>query len=226
MIASETYRQLIEELKQQQTSLIAVSKFKPSADILSLYNLGQRDFGENYVQEMVEKHEELPKDLHWHFIGPLKTNTLKYRPPFVHLTHGKHILNLRAADNKQPKKHDRVIDCLLQVHIAQEETKFGLDEKELMELLEFFTAQKSAMTHVRIRGLMGMASLSDDQALVRSEFGQLRTLFEWTRKSYFLGNTTFDILSAGMSNDYKEAITAGSNMVRIGSLLFGNRNSG
>lgn len=224
MIAPEAYRQLIEQLNQTQTTLIAVSKLKPSGDIRRLYDLGQRDFGENYVQEMVEKHSQLPEDLNWHFIGHLQSNKVKYIAPFVHLIHGIDSFKLLAEVNKQGIKNNRIIDCLLQVYIAQEETKFGLDENELMELLEYYSAQKTTMTHVRIRGLMGMASFSENPDLIRSEFKQLHTRFEWTRRSYFIDNPGFDILSAGMSNDYQQAIEAGSNMVRIGSLLFGNRN--
>ncbi len=224
MIAPEAFQTLKEKLNQQKTTLVAVSKLQTVEKIMKLYALGQRDFGENYVQELTDKQSELPADIQWHFIGHLQSNKVKYIAPFVHLIHGVDSFKLLQEINKQGAKNERVIDCLLQVHIAQEDTKFGLDEKELIELLAYYTAQRSDLQHIRLRGLMGMASFSDDKAKVKKEFDQLHQLFEWTRKSYLGDLPFFDLLSAGMSNDYEMAIASGSNMVRVGSVLFGHRN--
>lgn len=195
-------------------SLVAVSKIKPVEDINALYQLGQRDFGENYVQELVEKEAALPKDIRWHFIGHLQSNKVKYIAPFVHLIHGVDSLKLLKEISKQAAKNSRTIDCLLQVHIAQEETKFGMDESELKEVF----AAVDTLTHIRLCGLMGMASFSDDQDKVRAEFAALKNLFD-----RFAGSADWKILSMGMSGDYAMAIEEGSTMVRIGSLLFGAR---
>lgn len=213
-INTKAYKGLIEELKRKAT-LVAVSKIKPVEDIQALYDLGQRDFGENYVQELMDKAEKLPKDIRWHFIGHLQTNKVKYIAPFVHLVHGVDSLNLLKEINKQAVKNNRVIDCLLQVHIAEEETKFGFDAQELQYLLPVLHEWKN----VNIKGLMGMASFSDDEQKVRREFRQLKALFDIATTS----DQQFGILSMGMSGDYKMAIEEGSNMVRIGSLLFGAR---
>jgi PLP dependent protein len=213
MVNTEAYRQIHEELRLSKITLIAVSKTKPVEDILELYNLGHRDFGENYVQELTEKAEKLPTDIRWHFIGHLQTNKVKSIVPFIYLIHGVDSLKLLKEINKQAEKNKRVIDCLLQVHIAQEETKFGFDEGELfgLELKQFL--------NVRIKGLMGMASLTDDINKIRIEFKSLKILFEKLKTQ----NPELTILSMGMSADYKIAIEEGSNMVRIGSLLFGER---
>jgi len=213
-VSKEAYQQINEELRLLKITLVAVSKTKPIEDIHALYDLGHRDFGENYVQELVEKAGQLPKDIRWHFIGHLQTNKVKSIVPFVYLIHGVDSLKLVKEIDKHAKKNDRVIDCLLQVHIAQEETKFGFDEIELsgVELKQF--------SNVRIKGLMGMASLTDDMNKIRIEFKYLKTLFEKLRAE----NPGLAILSMGMSSDYKIAIEEGSNMVRIGSLLFGERN--
>ena len=223
MIQTATYTRLREELGRTHTTLIAVSKLKPASDIQALYALGQRDFGENYVQELTEKQEQLPGDIQWHFIGHLQSNKVKYIAPFVYLIHGVDSFRLLTEINKQAGKNNRNIHCLLQVHIAIEETKYGLDEKELLELLEYYTAQKDKLTHITIRGLMGMASFSEDQDQVRTEFRSLKALHHLARQSYFLGDPQFDILSMGMSGDYKMAVEEGSTHVRVGSLLFGNR---
>ncbi len=223
MIQTATYTALREELSATHTTLIAVSKMKPAADIRALYDLGQRDFGENYVQELTEKQEQLPGDIRWHFIGHLQSNKVKYIAPFVYLIHGVDSFRLLAEINKQAEKYNRNIHCLLQVHIAEEETKYGLDEKELLELLEYYSAQKHKLTYITLRGLMGMASFSEDEAKVRSEFRNLKALHHLARQSYFLADPLFDILSMGMSGDYKMAIEEGSTHVRVGSLLFGNR---
>ncbi len=204
--------------KLGRVTLVAVSKTKPNEDIQALYDLGQRDFGENYVQELVDKQAALPKDIRWHFIGHLQSNKVKYIAPFVHLIHGVDSFKLLQEIHKQAAKHDRIIECLLQVHIAQEETKFGMDETELEEAL----AAAAGLPHVRVCGLMGMASFSDDQEKIRTEFRQLKKIFdkigEWP-----VVNGEWTQLSMGMSGDYAIAIEEGSTIVRIGSLLFGAR---
>jgi pyridoxal phosphate enzyme (YggS family) len=218
-VNSNSYNKISAELKGKNVALVAVSKTKPAEDILELYKLGQRNFGENYVQELVDKYEQLPKDIQWHFIGHLQSNKVKYIAPFVSLIQGVDSKKLLDEIDKQGKKLNRVIDCLLQVHIGIEETKFGFDEKELHELLNTnFTNYKN----VRIRGMMGMASFSDDNSIIRSEFKFLKSLFD-KYSILSIANCQFTILSMGMSSDYKIAIEEGSNMVRIGSLLFGIR---
>lgn len=221
----DSYKQISAELAGKNVTLVAVSKTKPVEEILELYHLGQRDFGENYVGELSGKYEQLPKDIQWHFIGHLQSNKVKYIVPFVSLIQGVDSKKLLIEINKQGKKINRVIDCLLQVHIAKEETKFGLDEKELHELV--FTeltnsGSSGSYTNVRIRGLMGMASFTNDIDIVRNEFRFLKSLFD-TYASLSISNFQLTFLSMGMSADFKLAIEQGSNMVRIGSLLFGNR---
>jgi pyridoxal phosphate enzyme (YggS family) len=210
-INKEKYKQLLQELNSKAT-LIAVSKTKPAEDLQALYDLGQRDFGENYVQELVNKQAVLPKDIRWHFIGHLQSNKVKYIAPFVHLIHGVDSLGLLKEINKEAAKNNRVIDCLLQIHIAEEETKFGLDSNELSAIIN----QEDQFKNVQLVGLMGMASFSDDLNLVRKEMNGLQSLYRQYPK--------FKILSMGMSGDYTIALEEGSNMVRIGSLLFGERN--
>ncbi len=207
----EKYQSLLAELNGK-VLLVAVSKTKPIEDIQALYDLGQRDFGENYVQELVDKEMVLPKDIRWHFIGHLQSNKVKFIASFVHLIHGVDSINLLKEINKEAIKNNRVIDCLLQIHIASEETKFGLDAAELKAAIDDSNNYKN----VRIAGLMGMASFSDNLNLVRSEFKTLQSLYKQ--------HPSFSILSMGMSGDYSIAIQEGSNMVRIGSLLFGERN--
>jgi pyridoxal phosphate enzyme (YggS family) len=214
------YNNLLEEIKDKAT-LVAVSKIQPVQAIQALYDLGQRDFGENYVQELVDKTEKLPKDIRWHFIGHLQSNKVKYIAPFVHLIHGVDSLNLLKEINKQAAKNNRVIDCLMQVHIAEEETKFGFSGDELNELKGI-----DELKNVRVVGLMGMASFSDDEQKVRSEFKQLKSIYDKLSTSLLKPSTLNPqplTLSMGMSGDYKTAIEEGSNMVRIGSLLFGRR---
>jgi len=213
-VNKEKYQQINEELRLSNITLVAVSKTKPVEDILELYELGHRDFGENYVQELVEKTERLPKDIRWHFIGHLQSNKVKFITPFIYLIHGVDSLKLLKEIDKQAEKNKRLIDCLLQVHIAQEETKFGFDENEL------FALEIGQFANVKIKGLMGMASLTENVNNIRIEFKQLKTLYNK------LSTLTpqLSILSMGMSADYKIAIEEGSNMVRIGSLLFGERN--
>jgi len=205
------YFQLCEEFNSKQVTLVAVSKTKPIEDIQLLYEAGQRDFGENYVQELCDKQAKLPTDIRWHFIGHLQSNKVKYIAPFVHLIHGVDSESLLKEIDKQARKNNRVIDCLLQMHIAQEETKYGLDATELTELFPKLPNYPNA----HVVGLMGMASFSEDKKLVRSEFNTLAQTFQTFQ--------TAQTLSMGMSGDYPIAIEAGSNMVRIGSLLFGAR---
>jgi PLP dependent protein len=224
-INKQTYSQILAELNPRKVTLIAVSKTKPIEDIKELYEAGQRDFGENYVQELVDKQMLLPADIRWHFIGHLQSNKVKYIAPFVHLIHGVDSLKLLQEINKQGAKNNRVINCLLQIHIAKEETKFGLDERELREALA--QLQLNPQKNVRICGLMGMASFSDNLEIVRSEFRYLKSLFDKlqaTDSGFFSPNSGLLALSMGMSGDYKIAIEEGSNMVRIGSLIFGERN--
>jgi pyridoxal phosphate enzyme (YggS family) len=210
-INKEKYTRLLEELDSKAT-LVAVSKTKPAENIQALYDLGQRDFGENYVQELVDKETALAKDIHWHFIGHLQSNKVKYIAPFVYLIHGVDSLSLLKEINKEAAKNSRVIDCLLQVHIAKEETKFGLDATELSAVMK----DKEGLNNINVVGLMGMASFSADSQLVREEFKTLKELYN----QY----PDFSVLSMGMSGDYNIAVEEGSNMVRIGSLLFGERN--
>jgi len=219
-INTEKYISILKEL-DGKAILVAVSKTKPIEDIQELYKLGQRDFGENYVQELAEKYEKLPKDIRWHFIGHLQSNKVKYIAPFVHLIHGVDSFSLLKEINKQALKNNRVIDCLLQVHIAKEETKFGLDSRELKTILH--SDQLPELHNIRICGLMGMASFSDKKDLLRTEFKYLKDLFD-TNAQHSTFNIQLSTLSMGMSADYIIAIEEGSNMVRIGSLLFGERN--
>lgn len=223
MVNKDVFNRLSKELKEKEVCLVAVSKLKPPSDIQELYQLGQRDFGENYVQELVEKETVLPKDIQWHFIGHLQRNKVKYIAPFVHLIHGVDSLKLLLEINKQGIKNNRIIDCLLQVFIAEEESKFGFDNTDLAYFAEYYEGNKSSLSHVRIRGMMGMASFSEDEQQVKSEFQNLKNSFEVHKSSTFLFDKDFNILSMGMSGDYPLAIAQGSNMVRIGSLLFGRR---
>ncbi|MBB1284196.1 YggS family pyridoxal phosphate-dependent enzyme [Flavisolibacter sp. BT320] len=220
LIQKENYTHLIEEVSSKNATLVAVSKTKPPAAIQELYDLGQRDFGENYVQEMVDKQAVLPPDIRWHYIGHLQSNKVKYIAPFVHLIHGIDSLKLLKEVNKQAQKQSRVIPVLLQVHIAKEETKFGLNEDELQSLLH--SPDLKEMYNVVIKGLMGMASFSDDRSVVQEEFKTLKSLFNQF-SSVSLPNCQFETLSMGMSGDYNLALEQGSNLVRIGSLLFGSR---
>lgn len=223
MINKDKYMAIIQDLAEKEVTLVAVSKTKPAESIQELYNLGQRDFGENYVQELVDKQVQLPQDIRWHFIGHLQTNKVKYIAPFVYLIHGVDSFKLLTEINKQAVKNNRVIHVLLQVHIAQEETKFGLDENELEQILLNDSDQLSGLQNVQIDGFMGMASFSDNKDQVRSEFKYLKFLFD--RYSHVrTENCRIQTLSMGMSGDYVTAIEEGSTMVRIGSLIFGERN--
>ncbi len=214
MSIAENIEKYSEELGHN-VALVAVSKTKPNEALLEAYEAGQRIFGENKVQEMVAKWESLPKDIEWHMIGHVQTNKIKYMAPFVHLVHGVDRLKVLKELDKQALKAGRVIHCLLQVHIAKEDTKFGFDPSEVREL----ASQLGTFEHVRVRGLMGMATNSPDMNLVEQEFRGLRELFD-----EFAQDLDWDILSMGMSGDYKSAIRAGSTHVRIGSAIFGARN--
>ncbi|GAA4467085.1 YggS family pyridoxal phosphate-dependent enzyme [Nemorincola caseinilytica] len=223
MVNRAVWETLHKELAAAGATLVAVSKTKPASDIKELYDLGQRHFGENYVQELVSKQAELPADIQWHYIGHLQSNKVKYIAPFVHLVHAVDSFGLLKEINKQAAKNSRVIDVLLQMHIADEETKFGMDEADIFELMEYYTAQKEDMQNVRICGLMGMASNTDDEQKIRSEFARLNNFFIHLAETSFLGKPYFAIRSIGMSSDYHIALAEGGNMVRIGSMLFGNR---
>jgi len=202
-------------------TLVAVSKTKPVTDLMEAYNAGQRIFGENKIQEMVEKHEQMPKDIEWHMIGHVQTNKVKYMAPFVDLIHGVDSLKLLQEINKQAAKNNRIINCLLQVFIAEEESKFGLIQMELNGIL-FFKELKE-LKNIRIVGLMGMASFTDNQAQIKKEFQHLKTIFDDTKHNPRNKDIPLSIISMGMSSDYNLAISCGSNMVRIGSSIFGNR---
>lgn len=204
------------------TKLIAVSKTKPNEDLLQAYESGQRDFGENKVQELISKAEALPKDIRWHMIGHLQRNKVKYIAPFVHLIHAVDSMRLLQEVNKQALKNERVISCLLQVHIAQEETKFGFDPSELLELLN--SELLTELSNVRIEGLMGMATNTDNEEQIKREFQSLRQLFEEIKEGYSLKNVSMEELSMGMTNDYLIACEEGSTMIRVGSAIFGARN--
>jgi pyridoxal phosphate enzyme (YggS family) len=199
-------------------TLVAVSKTKPIAALMEAYDAGQRIFGENKIQEMAEKCEAMPKDIQWHMIGHVQTNKVKFMAPFVNLIHGVDSLKLVQEINKQAVKADRVIDCLLQIHIAEEETKFGLDEQELTSLLS--SSEFKEMRNIRIVGLMGMATFTNNKDQIKKEFTHLKSIFD----SFAVHNSQFTVLSMGMSGDYQLAIECGSTMVRIGSSIFGGRN--
>ena len=205
----------------ENVTLVAVSKTKPVADLMEAYKVGQRIFGENKIQEMAEKWEQMPKDIQWHMIGHVQTNKVKYMAPFVQLVHGVDSLKLLQEINKQAAKNDRVIDCLLQIHIAEEETKFGLDQEELNAILSPTTLQE--MKNIKIVGLMGMATFTDDENQIKKEFLHLKTIYD-EAKGLNLQNCKMNTLSMGMSGDYALAIECGSTMVRIGSSIFGGRN--
>ncbi len=201
-------------------TLVAVSKTKPVADLMLAYDAGQRIFGENKIQEMVEKYEQMPKDIAWHMIGHVQSNKVKFMAPFVALIHGVDSLKLLEEINKQALKNNRIIDCLLQIHIAEEETKFGLNEAELIELLQSDTFKN--LHNIKVIGLMGMATFTESQSQIRKEFQYLKTIFD-NNQQPTTDNCQLTTLSMGMSGDYQLAIECGSNMVRIGSSIFGGR---
>lgn len=211
----------IQQSLPENVKLIAVSKTKPNEDIIQAYQTGQRAFGENKVQEMVDKYNDLPKDIEWHLIGHLQTNKVKYIAPFVHLIHAVDSLKLLKEINKEAAKNNRTIDCLLQFHIATEESKFGLSFEEATEMLE--SDEFVEMQNVRITGVMGMASFTEDEEQVSDEFRTLYNYFQIIKSHHFRFNPDFKEISMGMSGDYKLAVEEGSTMVRIGSTIFGGR---
>ena len=204
----------------EHVTLVAVSKTKPVSDLMEAYNAGQRIFGENKIQEMADKWEQMPKDIQWHMIGHVQTNKVKFMAPFVSLIHGVDSLKLLEEINKQAKKNNRVIDVLLQMHIAEEETKFGLDEEELDEIMKQVQHDIEGLKNIKIIGLMGMATFTDNQNQIKKEFLHLKSIFDKLNNENYQLNT----LSMGMSGDYQLAIECGSTMVRIGSSIFGGRN--
>jgi pyridoxal phosphate enzyme (YggS family) len=211
----------IKDSLSENVTLVALSKTKPVAALMEAYNAGQRIFGENKIQEMAEKWEQMPKDIEWHMIGHVQTNKVKYMAEYVTLIHGVDSLKLLEEINKQALKYNRVIDCLLQVHIAEEETKFGLSEEEVNALLTSGTLK--TLTNIRVKGLMGMATFTENESQIKKEFMHLKAIFD-KAKSQTAANVALSILSMGMSGDYELAIACGSNMVRIGSSIFGTRN--
>lgn len=220
--SNSKYEQLQRKLSGKEVELVAVSKLKSVEDIYGLYSLGHKDFGENYVQELVDKQAQLPVDIRWHFIGHLQSNKVKHIAPFVHLIHSVDSLKLLKEINKQGAKYDRVINCLLQVHVAQEESKFGLNEEEVANIVIEAKEKPFNFSNVFIKGIMGMASFSDNEEQVRGELKFLKYIYD-KYKEVQSSSCNFSVLSMGMSGDYEWAIEEGSNMIRIGSLLFGTR---
>lgn len=212
---------LLKELEPHHTTLVAVSKTHPPEKIMELYNAGQRDFGENRVQEMIEKYEQMPKDIRWHLIGHLQTNKAKYVTSWVHLIHSIDSFKVLKEINKRAKNDERTVDCLLQFKVAEEDTKYGFEPEEAYEMLR--SEQFQNLKNIRINGVMGMATFTDDMEQVRREFKQLRNIFQHLKDNFFAGQDSFRELSMGMSDDYRIALEEGSTMVRVGSLLFGER---
>ena len=221
MSIADNIKSLKNETDTIKVQLIAVSKTKSAEEIKEAYDAGQRLFGENMVQELVDKYESLPKDIKWHLIGHLQTNKVKYITPFISMIQSVDSLKLLQEIDKHAQKSNRVIDCLLQVYIADEETKYGLGFDEVIELLR--SEEYAGLSHVRIRGLMGIATNTDNEKQIREEFYELKSFFDGIKQSYFRQDPFFDVLSMGMSSDYKIAIEQGSNMVRLGSTIFGQR---
>jgi len=221
MSIAANLRELKKETDRVNVKLIAVSKTKPVEEVMEAYEAGQRVFGENQVQELVAKYEALPKDIEWHLIGHLQTNKVKYIAPFISLIHSVDSIKLLAEIDKQAKKNNRIIDCLLQIYIADEETKFGLGFDEAIELLR--SEEFGTLKNVRIVGVMGIATNTDNQKQIKEEFYELKTFFDGLKQSYFRKEDSFKEISMGMSSDYKVAIEQGSTMIRVGSTIFGNR---
>ncbi|MGM0498106.1 MAG: YggS family pyridoxal phosphate-dependent enzyme [Bacteroidota bacterium] len=222
MSIADNLKNIKQELPEN-VQLVAISKTKPNEAILEAYEAGQIVFGENRVQELTQKYEELPKDIKWHMVGHLQSNKVKYIAPFVHLIHGVDKAKLIKEIDKQAKKHNRVIDVLLQFHIAEEETKFGFNYEEAEEMLR--NPKFKEYENVRICGVMGMATFTDDEEQIRKEFKQLAQFFQQLKSNYFKDSGHFKEISMGMTNDYKIAIEEGATLVRIGSLIFGKRNN-
>lgn len=216
MSLTKNYHSILNKIPKEVT-LVAVSKTKPAVDIEVLYNEGQRVFGENRVQELVEKHEALPKDIEWHMIGHLQSKKVKYIAPFVSLIHSVDSFKLLQEIDKQAKKNNKVIDCLLQFHIAKEETKYGFD---LDDVTPFLEKELKELQNINIKGVMGMATFTDNEAIVKNEFKSLKSIFDSLKQNYL---PNIEIISMGMSGDFELAISEGSNMVRVGSSIFGGR---
>jgi pyridoxal phosphate enzyme (YggS family) len=214
------YERILNICHQYHAELVTVSKTKPTEEILKIYHKGQRDFGENRAQEMAEKHDQMPKDIHWHFIGHLQSKKVKYIAPFVYLIHSVDRPSLLETIDKEAKKNDRTIDILIQPKIAKEETKSGASEEELESMVNELMNHK--YTHINLRGLMGMATFTEDTAIIEQEFSYLKSLFDKIKKN--TKKEDFTILSMGMSGDYELALKNGSSMIRVGSLIFGKRN--
>ncbi|WP_158828552.1 YggS family pyridoxal phosphate-dependent enzyme [Mucilaginibacter lacusdianchii] len=221
MSITDNITRLKSEMDTVNVTLVAVSKTKPVEDLQIAYDAGQRIFGENQVQELMEKYDQLPKDIEWHLIGHLQTNKVKYIAPFIAMIQSVDSLKLLQEINKHALKHNRVIDCLLEVYIADEDTKFGLGFDEVIELLR--SEEFAALKNIRIRGLMGIATNTASEKQVKEEFYELDSFFDGLSQAYFKHDDHFDTLSMGMSSDYKIAIEQGSTMVRLGSTIFGER---
>jgi len=220
-VNKEEYFVIQKELQEKKVTLIAVSKTKPIHVLQEAYDIGIKIFGENRALELKEKYEALPKDIEWHMIGHLQSNKVKYIAPFVHLIHSIDKPGLLKEINKRAKQNDRTISVLLQLHIAKEESKYGFDEDELRDFLD--SKKLSEYKNVKVVGLMGMATFTDNSGQVKAEFQSLKTIFDKIKTDFFLDDPDFSVLSMGMSGDYKLAIQAGSNMVRLGSIIFGVR---
>ena len=223
MSAIQNHLQNITNELPQGVKLVAVSKYHPASDILEAYHAGQRVFGENLAREMQNKHDILPKDIQWHFIGHLQKNKVKYIAPFVSMIQSVDSIQLLQEIDRQAAKHNRIIPCLLQIHVAQEQTKFGLTFQECLDLLEEGSWRQ--LTHIRIDGIMGIATHTEDTSLIRKEFQFLNNLFKQVKDTYFLNDDNFSYKSWGMSDDYQLALQENSNTIRIGSAIFGNRPS-
>ena len=223
MSAIQNHLQNITNELPQGVTLVAVSKYHPASDILEAYHAGQRVFGENLAREMQNKHDILPKDIQWHFIGHLQKNKVKYIAPFVSMIPSVDSIQLLQEIDRQAAKHNRIIPCLLQIHVAQEQTKFGLTFQECLDLLEEGSWRQ--LTHIRIDGIMGIATHTEDTSLIRKEFQSLNNLFKQVKETYFLNDDNFSYKSWGMSDDYQLALQENSNIIRIGSAIFGNRPS-
>lgn len=217
MSISENIKKYKTELPEDVT-LVAISKTKPTEDLIEAYEAGQRHFGENKIQEMTDKWEELPKDIKWHMVGHVQRNKVKYMAPYVSLIHAVDSLKLLKEINKEADKNDRSIDCLLQIKIAEEDSKYGISAEEAKEILD--SEKFKSLDRVKVKGLMGMATFTDDETQVKKEFEHLKSVFNDFKETY----SNMNILSMGMSGDYKIALDCGSNMVRIGSDIFGERN--
>ncbi|HHW59668.1 MAG: YggS family pyridoxal phosphate-dependent enzyme [Bacteroidales bacterium] len=220
MGVKENLQKLKEEIPSNVT-IVAVSKTKSIDEIMQAYDAEHRDFGENYVQELRAKQPLLPPDIRWHYIGTLQTKQIKYITPFIHLIHSVTSIKHLEEINKRAKQNDRIIPVLIELHIADETTKSGVDEDELWEILDFYS--KNQLPNVEIQGLMGMATLTDDQDKIRNEFKKLKILFDKSKEKYFYDKSNFKHISMGMSGDYKLAIEQGSTIIRIGTLIFGER---